>query len=217
MTWDAASAPAAGPRLRVVPDLESAPAGVVPITLPTRAAIRRRRPLFERLRSQLPCRSDATELRTALATLGPAWRIVRGLADDGVHYLLVGPAGVFTLTVQSLPNARMAVAGDTVTADGRPLPVVKQRRMVADNLGRRLSHTLGTEVRVRSILGVIHAQPRWSFREQPADGRVAVLPGRDIAAFLAAQAPLLGPAEVLAVAAAAVAPVRPNRPALYAV
>jgi len=220
MTGTAAHATALAPRLRLVqPDDRPTALCVTPATrsTATAAVAGRRRPLFERLRPHLPCRSDATELRNALAALGPAWRIVRGLTDDGVHSLLVGPGGIFALTVQSLPNARVAVGGSHVTVDGRPVALVPQRRLVADGIGRRLSGALGTEIRVRSLVGVIHAEPRWSFREQPADGRVTVLPGRDVAAFLAAQAPVLSADDVERIAAAVTAPARPSRPVLYAI
>lgn len=213
--------------LRLVTAAESPAAApvaahVTPIAAPTAhapAAVRSgaRRPLMERLRPHLPCRSDAAELRATLAALGPSWRMIRGLPDEGVHSLLVGPGGVFALTVQSLANARVAVAGTTVTVDGRPVPLVPQRRLVADNLGRRLSGVVGTDIRVRALVAVIHAQPKWSFCEQPADGRVTVLSGREIAAFLMAQAPVLTAGDIDAITDAAVNGGRPARPALYAV
>ncbi|MGN6610033.1 MAG: hypothetical protein ACTHMS_23865 [Jatrophihabitans sp.] len=219
MTMDATLAPVtARPRRHLHAVAADGVAPVAPlVAIPTAAPRTTRRPIMERLRPHLPCRSDAAELRHALTTLGPSWRIVRGLADNGVHSLLVGPGGVFALTVQSLAHARVAVGGTTVTVDGRPVPLVPERRMVADNMARRISAAAGVEIVVRGVVAVIHAQPRWSFREQPADGRVVVLPGRDVAAFLAAQAPILTPSDVEAIAHAAANPAKPVRPALYAV
>jgi hypothetical protein len=216
MSWDAASTLPAGPRLRLVTGLEHAPAAVSPDASAARSRTRRR-PLFERLRPHLPCRSDASELRHTLDALGPAWRIVRGLPDPGVHALLVGPGGVFALTVQSLPHARVAVGGTTVTVDGQPIPLVAQRRAATQALSRRLSLHLGVDVRVRALVAVIHAEPRWTFLEQPRDGRVTVLPGREFSAFLHAQRVVIPDDDVQCIAEAALSASPRSRPVLFAI
>ena len=171
--------------LRLVP-AAAAPVSPSPVLLPPLASVaapvrpsgrpRSSRPLMERLRPHLPCRSDAAELRATLASLGPSWRMVRGLTDDGVHSLLVGPGGVLALTVQSLAHARIAVAGAIVTVDGRPVPLVPQRRLVADNLwpppvGRRRNGHPGARA------GGSHPRPaEVVVLRQLADGRVTACP-----------------------------------------
>jgi hypothetical protein len=194
---DSAVTPPAARLLRLVPDLDDAAA-----TAAGRAAA----PSRERRRPRLPLGRRGTSsaddhtrrFEHGLAALGPAWRVVRGIG--GTDAVLVGPPGVFALTVAVHPNACVAVHGDVVAVSGQRLSVVPSSRAVAGRLSHELArHTGG--VTVRGVVAILQAAPQWALHEQPDDGRVVVLAGETVVAYLVRQPTTLSTARVQALAA----------------
>ncbi len=84
------------------------------------------------------------ELETAhvLNDLGSEWALLhplRGVESyGGVDYLLVGPPGVFTVSIKDHTDQRVRVEGDGLTVNGRRTDHLKEAKLDAARLAREL-------------------------------------------------------------------------------
>jgi len=84
------------------------------------------------------------ELETAhvLNDLPSEWVLLHPIRDvesyDGVDYLLVGPPGVFTVSVKDHTDQRVRVDGDELTVNGRRTDHIKEAKLDAARLAREL-------------------------------------------------------------------------------
>jgi len=97
------------------------------------------------------------ELETAhvLNDLGSEWALLHPLRDvdssGGVDYLLIGPPGVFTVSIKDHTDQRVRVGGDGLTVNGRRTDHIKEAKLD----GARLARALGVDA-VSPIVVIIN-------------------------------------------------------------
>src|SRR3954454_534634 len=95
----------------------------------------------------------AKKVERQLAWLGEEWHVLhvveRGI---GLDYVLIGPAGVFTLTIKCLQNATARVTDSRVLVDGRPTDDLRNARRESQRVGRMLSEATGMPVHVYAVI-----------------------------------------------------------------
>src|SRR3954453_4734508 len=88
-----------------------------------------------------------------LAWLGEDWHVLhvieRGIDLD---YILIGPAGVITVSIKCLPNAKVRVTDSRVLVDGQPTDHLRNARRESQRVGQMLSEASGTPVRVQAVI-----------------------------------------------------------------
>lgn len=143
-----------------------------------------------------------------LTKLGGAWRILHtvpvGHNDTEVDHLLIGPGGVFTVTIVRASDASVWISGDSVTINGQYQPVVRNGRFEARRAGRLLSAATSREVTGHSLVAFVGtAKGALHVEEQPRDGAVVLLAVADLVGYLNGLPEELESAEIDAVYAAA--------------
>jgi len=91
-----------------------------------------------------------------LAWLGDEWHVLHvvesGVRDVDIDHVLIGPAGVFTLTTRRLRNSKVLVDGSTVLVDGCPQDHLVVSRRDAHRVELMLSDACGRPVQVRAVV-----------------------------------------------------------------
>ena len=117
------------------------------------------------------------ELTAGLAQAG--WHVLHDLPvyGSGTHiaHLAIGPGGVFAVDVHDHRDAFVFTRGDTFAADGRLQPHIPNARFHAERAARLLSVAGQFAVDVTALVAVVGAERGLWVREQPHDGRVAVV------------------------------------------
>src|SRR5204863_1406597 len=94
---------------------------------------------------------------TRLAKLGSAWKVI-DVAEVGMAtkntFLAIGPGGVFLVTVKPQGRSRVRLAGDVVQVDGRRHKYVAEARLLAEQVGKALSKTVGVTVPVTPVVAL---------------------------------------------------------------
>jgi hypothetical protein len=92
-----------------------------------------------------------------LARLGEAWKVLDtedlGLPTKNT-FLAIGPGGVFLVTVKPQGRSRVRLAGDVVQVDGRRHKYVAEARLLAEQVGKALSKTVGVTVPVTPVVAL---------------------------------------------------------------
>lgn len=126
----------------------------------------------KRLAGRSQRRLTAAEQRAEqrLGQLGPAWRVVEWPASEDVladqertGFLVIGPGGVYAVTVVDQGRQRVMLAGDVVQIRGRRPPYVSRARKGARKASDALTAVVGSKVPVVPVLtfvgsGTISAQ-----------------------------------------------------------
>lgn len=88
-----------------------------------------------------------------LAWLGEDWHVLH-VVEPGIDldYILIGPAGIFTLAIKCLPNARARVTDSRVLVDGQPTDDLGNARRESQRVRQMLSEACGVPVRVRAVI-----------------------------------------------------------------
>src|SRR4051812_49030581 len=88
-----------------------------------------------------------------LAWLGEEWHVLH-VVERGIDldYILIGPAGIFTLTIKCLPNATARVTDARVLVDGQPTDVRRNARRVSQRVQHMLSDACGVPVDVEAVI-----------------------------------------------------------------
>jgi len=143
-----------------------------------------------------------------LTKLPGRWRILHSIPvghnGTDVDHVLVGPGGVFTVTVTRVPEATVWASGDSVTVDGQYQPFVRNGRFEARRAGRLLSAATSREVHARCLLVLVGAAKGGvQIQEQPRDGTVVLVAAPDLIEFLTNETKQLDDGAVDALYAAA--------------
>jgi hypothetical protein len=105
-----------------------------------------------------------------LQQLGLAWQVVdwpesvrSGLDRDQAGFLVIGPGGIYSVTVVEHGRQRVMLAGDVIQIHGRRPPYVARAKRAARKVSEALSAAVGAKVPVVPILtfvgtGAISAQ-----------------------------------------------------------
>jgi len=95
---------------------------------------------------------------TRMAILGPEWRVfdARDLGlDDRMHFLTIGPGGIFAVAIKRHGRSRVMLAGDVVMIDGKRPPHVARARRAAKRAAAAMSAQANTEIPVIPVLAFV--------------------------------------------------------------
>jgi hypothetical protein len=95
--------------------------------------------------------------------LGPSWHIVEWPrtdsfdalftgADDQAGFLVIGPSGLFAVTIADHGRSRVMIAGDVVQISGKRPPYVTEARRDAKRAAKALSGAVGHAIPVTPVL-----------------------------------------------------------------
>src|SRR5439155_15897939 len=90
-----------------------------------------------------------------LESLGPDWRVVdlqKAAGADPMSFLILGPGGVFAVTVKDHGRQKVSFAGDVVQVDGRRPKYAQQAPEHARLAAEALTRMAGISVPVLPIL-----------------------------------------------------------------
>ncbi|QNE46502.1 NERD domain-containing protein [Glaciihabitans sp. INWT7] len=156
----------------------------------------------------------------SLSALGSEWTVLHSVPlagerqdDDrsaehrGIDHLVIGPAGIFTLSVESHAGQALWVGERTFIADGERLDHLAR----ADETGRAVTLLLGSALAAAGIAleivvtpcVVVDAPATLEVRQRP--GRIQVVTARSFAAWLTGLPRMLSPTVVEEIVAVAVA------------
>jgi hypothetical protein len=114
----------------------------------------RRRRVDRAARREEAGRSRAVD---RLAKLGSAWKLLDieelGLPTHNT-FLTIGPGGIFLVVVKPQGRSRVRLAGDVVQVDGRRHKYVAEARLLAEQVTRALSRTVGSTVPVTPVIAL---------------------------------------------------------------
>jgi len=90
----------------------------------------------------------------ALAWLGEDWHVLHVVEHDDrdVEHILIGPAGVVSLTTLRLRNSHVLVTDSRVLVDGQARNYIRESRFASHRLEQMLAEKCGQPVRIRSVL-----------------------------------------------------------------
>lgn len=108
-----------------------------------------------------------------LESLGPRWDVLHDVPLDGatLDHLVIGPAGVFAVSVVHHDEREVVVDDAVLVVAGEPTQELVQAARRASNAAERLSDAAGEIVRVIPVLVVVGAR-RFVVRRRPVHVRV---------------------------------------------
>lgn len=141
------------------------------------------RPWFDRARREL-------EVTGLLTELGPGWNVLNlradGVGDSTVDQVIVGPAGIFTVSIRNFLGKKVFASGALLTANGFKTAHMMHARTAARQLQELLFSTSGNELPVTPLVVAVGV---YTIRGGAKPPVVKVLPASMLAISLA-QAPV---------------------------
>jgi hypothetical protein len=127
-------------------------------------SIRSRRATREQRRAE----SVRRGLVERIAVLNDTWRVVdlSSVAAARRGFLVIGPGGVFALTLRDHGRSRITFAGDNVQIDGKRPLYVEEARLDAEAASERLSNAASVSIPVVPLL-VLSGSGKVSFYGLP--------------------------------------------------
>ena len=152
------------------------------------------------------------EVVAALDRMGPDWRVFHGIPgareDSGaepavIDHLVVGPAGVFTVSTYNHAGKDVWVGRRAFVVDEHPLPYLRVAETDVGHVERMLGEAMGITVTASAIITLVDPG---SLRlgHLPAD--VIVVASRAVSTWLTSRVRVLQPEQVDAIAAVAADP-----------
>ncbi len=129
-----------------------------------------------------PFAAGRTDIGARLAELPTGWRV---MTAPGLDHLVVGPGGVFAVSLQHHPDAAVAVDGDGFRVNGRHHRCIADVRRQSARVAKSLAGAVGHPVAVRPVVAVSGAQRGFAIKRQPRD--VTVVNRKTVTPFLHAQ------------------------------
>jgi hypothetical protein len=121
-----------------------------------------------------------------LAQLGPAWTVLHdvplGSGRHDIDHLIIGPAGIYTISTRNHSGKRIRIGGSTFVVDGKKLNHTRQALHGAARAGEILGQVSGRPVVVTPLIVVVNPA-KIVVEGKPA--RVTVLPSNDLKRWLA--------------------------------
>lgn len=112
-----------------------------------------------------------------------AWHVQHnvpmGRQGDVIEHLLIGPGGVYTVTVRSHPGSTVVVDTHVVRVDGRATSYVRDARLEARRARALLADAVGSQVVVRPVV-VIEEAGELDLAPTTMPDDVLVLDGADV-------------------------------------
>lgn len=149
---------------------------------------------------------EVAERLRALGTRGEAWRVLHsvpvGRATD-VDHVVIGPAGVFTLTTENHPGRNVVVREAAVVVDGEETPYARDSAHDAEQASILLEKALGSPVPVTPLVVILGAS-KLTIAARPAG--VDVVRATRVDHYFRAQTPVYSVDEVREITRAALRP-----------
>ena len=122
-----------------------------------------------RMRAEQQIRRMAAAEGRAAHRLGPQWHVVerplalpatgqaaeRKAAPPLSGFLVIGPGGIFCISIAQHGRSRVLIAGDVVQIGGRRPPYVAQARRDARKAQKALSTAIGHDIKVFPVLAFV--------------------------------------------------------------
>ena len=174
------------------PDVRRSTYGTVRECLRIQATARPRTSLG-RLLGRSPLHPDAVDwygqalgelvVREELEKLGPEWTVLSavpiGAHATDIDHIVLGPGGIFTLTVRNAGDAAVWVGGRTAVVGDQPVDFIRRAQSEAASAARSLSNAAGGPVQITPLL-VLNRPARLTLR----DPAVPVVTIRGLAGWL---------------------------------
>jgi len=125
-----------------------------------------------RMRAEQTIRRMAAAEDRAAHRLGPQWHVVErplALPSTGQTserktpplsgFLVIGPGGIFCISIAQHGRSRVMIAGDVVQISGRRPPYVSQARRDARKAAKALSTAIGQDIKVQPVLAFVGNGP----------------------------------------------------------
>lgn len=121
-------------------------------------------------------------VRQELERLGSQWTVLSGVPigahDADIDYVVLGPGGIFTLTVKDVTDAAVWIGGRTAIVDDQPTDFVRRAQSEGASAARSLSRAAGGPVQITPLL-VVSKPSRLTLR----DPAVEVVTAKDLIAW----------------------------------
>ncbi|MGQ1838268.1 nuclease-related domain-containing protein [Kocuria turfanensis] len=164
-------------------------------------------PLSDRSRSWFRGAEGEIAVGQILRRLGPEWTVLHavpvGAGASDIDHVVIGPAGVFTLNTKNHAGKAVWLAERAIRIDGHKQHYLPHSRHEAARAAKRLSAVVGELVPVTPVL-VLIGPKSLTVKRRPTD--VGVVTDRQLLRWLQRRRPVLTPAQVGRIAAAAVLP-----------
>lgn len=147
-----------------------------------------RSPIPSDLRSEYRIACGEITVADALSQLGDDWvvlhgiRVGNGVTDpDYIDHIVIGPAGVFTISIRQGRPGAVWIDGGVVVVDGERMPYIRDSEFEAVRAAQLISDSVGSRVEVMPCLVLVSPK---SLTVAKPPHRVAVLTPRDIRPWL---------------------------------
>ena len=162
------------------------------------------RPWYDGALSELAVREE-------LGKLGAGWTVLSavpiGAHAADIDHIVLGPGGIFTLSVKNVSDAPVWVGGRTAVVDDEPVDFVRRAQSEGASAARSLSNAAGGPVQITPLL-VLNRPSRLTLR----DPAVPVVPAKNLAGWLQRQRRMHSPEAVAYYAMVAAEPDTWNLP-----
>jgi len=145
-----------------------------------------------------PLAAGRSDIAARLAQLPAGWRVVDAA---GLDHLVVGPGGVFAVSLQHRWTSAVSVDGDGFRVNGRSQRCLADVRRRTARIAKSLAGAAGRPVDVHPVVAVSGTQRGFAIKRQPRG--VTVVNRKTVTPFLHAQPAVLDADAVERIAAAA--------------
>ena len=125
-------------------------------------------------------------VREELGKLGPEWTVLSGVPigvhDDDIDHIVLGPGGIFSISVKNAADMTVWVGGRTAVLGETPVDFVRRAQSEGASAARSLSNAAGGPVQITPLL-VVSRPARLTLR----DPAVAVVAAKGLATWLRRQ------------------------------
>jgi len=144
-----------------------------------------RRPIAPELKDQFRLACGEVAVVDALSQLGAEWMVFHtvpvGRGNHDLEYVVIGPAGVYSLTVRQHPGGALWINEGVLLVDGEGMAHIRDAEFEAVRSCQLLSEVVGSRVEVAPCLVISGAR---SITVSKPPRRVAVLATRNLRSWL---------------------------------
>ncbi|MFC0682195.1 nuclease-related domain-containing protein [Lysobacter korlensis] len=143
-------------------------------------------PLHPEARNAYEAALDELAVREELQKLGSEWTVLSGVPigahDDDVDHIVLGPGGIFSISVKHAADATVWVGGRSAVVGDQPVDFVRRAQSEGASAARSLSNAAGGPVQITPLL-VVSRPASLTLR----DPGVAVVAAKGLATWLRRQ------------------------------
>lgn len=142
-------------------------------------------------------------VRSQLEQLRPVWQVLHdvpvGRGACELQHVVIGPAGVFVISVKEHADARVVVRGDTFLVNNYAKRYVPSSRAESETAAAALAEVVGFPVLSTGVVVVVGARRGLDIVHQPSAADVVVVPAQSLGKWLKARPVVLDQRQVAAV------------------